>query len=362
MTSSKLTEIRVLSFCDNTSSGNISSLLKHIDCVRLEEAGISQAITRPADFLDKTFWSDLSVERYDVVLIPFTSFELDELKCHLNEKTNSHKRYGSLWSWLPAAVVAVLKDDSIHGVVTAAHLDFDGMLARPFHVQHLERMLRGAISRNVQKRHLVKRYKKLQKLFRKVNHSRRHLRDKVDFLCRDLVQSNVDLTSTLSGLRRAYNFQSDLTGEFDMRFMLHKALRQIKNQVSDSNVAVYLRNSGQIDAHIVSCWQDEPSEIEILENQFKETVIPQAVQTGQTVIVADGSQWRDVSPQHRQALSGLSLMAIPVGLDGDLLGVLIVYRHAEDKLSAANLNAISPYIGPFSRAIEALQRLEELMI
>ncbi len=362
MTISNKSDIKILSFCDNTSFNDLWSSLNEIDCIWLDETYVTHAPAQPLDLLSDKFWASFNLDLYDVVLLPFTSNELGELKEHLAENPKATNKPENLWSWLPVAVIGVLEDDSIHDAVIAAQLDFDGILARPFHLQHLERMLRSAMKRNKQKRQLTARYKKLQGLFRRVSNSRRHLRDKVDFLCRDLVQSNVDLTTTLSGLRRAYDFQSELTGEFDMRFMLHKALRQIKEQVSDSNAAIYLCNSRQIDAHIVSCWQDNPVDTETLESQFIETVVPQAIQTGQSFIVPDASQWQDVSPKHRSELTGLSIIGTPIALDNELFGVLCVYRHSDNKLTQNELNAIQPYIAPFSRAIEALQRLEELLI
>jgi hypothetical protein len=315
---------------------------------------------RPDLIVEPSFWEKLPVDKNDAVLLPLSQDDLTQLQ-RLYRQRSTGRYVGGFWSHLPAAMVAVLTDDSIADAVTAAQLDFDGIMARPFHQEQCMALLRNAVERGKRRRYLANRFDKLQQLFRQANRNRHHLRNKVDLLCRDLVQSNVDLASTLQTLCKAYDFQSDITGEFDMRFMLHKALRQIKDQLEQSNAAIYLCRSGEFDAHIVGPWYDGPGQTAELETLFADTIVPAALDSRSCITIPDAAEWSDISDSYRQQLAGLSLMALPVTKEQELLAVIVLYRDCISPFTSADKDSVTPLLTPFAQAIESLQRLEHLL-
>jgi len=197
---------------------------------------------------------------------------------------------------------------------------------------------------------------------RQANRNRHYLRDKVDLLCKDLVQSNVKLAGTLQGLRKAYDFQSDLTGEFDLRLMLNKALCQIKGSINDANAAMYIADKDLFEAHIVGSWYDQANNVQSLENTFKKTLIPQ-VMARQDIVFAHGNcPWDDISPEQKKILNDLAILAIPVKYDQQILGIIVIYRHRQNPFTQEDHTAIVPLLAPFARATEALYRLEKLLV
>jgi len=256
------------------------------------------------------------------------------------------------------ALVAVLSDGSIHEAVRAARLDFDGIIALPVQAEHLEEIILSALARRRRKLKIARRYGRMRKLCRHINRSRRQLREKVDIICRDLVRSNQQLTHTLQRMNRAYDLQDELMGEFDMSYMLHKALRQIKQQLPQSSTLIYLAASGEIEAHISGSWYDSKYDIAQIEETAKATIIEKVIETRQPVLVADGGKWLEIPEAQRELLAGLSLLALPVTEEGEFLAVLVIYRPAQPPLSQKEKQDMLALIGPLARAIFSIQKLQ----
>ncbi len=206
------------------------------------------------------------------------------------------------------------------------------------------------------------RYDKIRRLCRQVNRKRRHLQEKVNLLCQDLVHSNLQFTETLHTLQRAYEFQSDLMGEFDGRYLLYKALRELKSGLPESNAAIYLCRSGNFEAHLTGPWYDHPEDIREMETLLTATVIRRMVETGQSYLVNDVETWQDISSEHRQGLRGLALMALPIEFEGELLGVLVFYRRNDRGFCCRDKALLERLMPPLGRAIASVQKLEHLII
>lgn len=355
-------KIRVLSFLTGDHEKNFRRQICDYKTIEYHKAKNPWASFDCSQLIDKAFWTASDADKADLVLLPMTGNDLTQLEELSALNKPSSPATLSAWEWLETAVVAVLVEDSLQDAVAAAQLDFDGIIAQPFLPEPISYQITEAIQRSQRRYRLSHRYNKLQRLLRTVNRNRRHLRNKVDLLCRDLVQSNVDLTGTLQDLQKAYTFQSELTGEFDMRFMLNKGLCQIKNLVDDSSAAIYICHSDNFDAHVVSSWYDQPDDINELEKLFSETVVEHIVQSRQHLLVADGGNWQYVSSPHRKMLAGLTVMAFPIIIDSELSAIMVLYRNADKPFQDRDKNAVAPLLLPFGRAIEAVQKLQHSLL
>jgi GAF domain-containing protein len=206
------------------------------------------------------------------------------------------------------------------------------------------------------------RYERMRQLLKVTNHRRRRLRDKVDLLCKDLVHSNQQFTDTLHGLRRAYDFQSRLTGEFDLRYLLYKALREMKSDLSDASAAIYLCDCDEFTAHLASAWFEEGSDIVELEELFRETLVPQALDKQRPLLVPDGAKWQSIPTPRRERLRGISLMALPVIFTDEPIGVVIFYRPMDRPFTEADRNPLLPLLKPLAQAITSVRKLQGLIL
>lgn len=207
-----------------------------------------------------------------------------------------------------------------------------------------------------------RRYEKIRRLCRQLNRNRRILRDKVDLLCADLVQSNVALTQTVNDLRGAFEFQSELTGEFDLHYMLYKALRLIRHKVYESSAAVYLVGEGGFSAHLTSAWYNDPADISDLEQCFLQGIIPMVVHAQRYILLAEASQWLGIEGTIRQKLAGLSLLAVPIFEQDQLQGVLVLYRDAQRPLAQNDRRTVEPLLGPLARSTSSVRKLQQTLV
>jgi hypothetical protein len=295
----------------------------------------------------------------DIVLLPTTSCDLTHWCEQVGERTfGPFTRSGDLSQKQPA-VIAVLCDDSVHDAVRAAQLDFDGILAAPFNAELVEQGLAHATALRDRRMRLISRHNKLRGLCRNINVKRRHLRQKVDLLCQDLVKSNGELNHRVEKLRSAYDFQSSLSGQFDLHYMLNKALQQIKNQFAESSAAIYLCETGLFEAHLAGSWYDDPRDIADLEASFSETAVAKIFSGAPSVLVEDAGEWPAINAQLRHNMLGLSLLALPVTTQSGMAGVIILYRSAGKPFAPSDRITIAPYLPPLGQSIESLLKLQQ---
>ena len=209
---------------------------------------------------------------------------------------------------------------------------------------------------------IQQRYSKIRRICREANRKRRHLRDKVDLLCHDLVHSNMQFTETLHGLQRAYEFQSSLMGEFDGRYLLYKALRELKSGLPESNAAIYLCRRNQFEAHLTGPGCEELIDVPEIEALLTTTVVRQTMDTGQSFLYNDIDAWQEISPQHRKGLHGLALMALPIEFEDELLGILVFYRSKERGFCCKDKALLERLMLPLAQAIASVQKLEHLLV
>lgn len=307
---------------------------------------------------DSNFWSLAPVDCFDVILVQADSEDLRRLTA---TGTIGHEAgLARRWSSVPAAVVAVLKDGELQAAIQAAMLDFDGILACPYDIETLNQTLPLAVQRHRDRSYLAHRYGKLRRVCREVNRRRRNLRQKVDLLCSDLVGSNQDLTETLRRLRDAYGFQNNLMGEFDMHCMLHKALLQISGKVGGCNSTFYSCISGQFEAHISSNDEEDFFDITGIEDVLAKTIVDEAMVTKGSVFAENGGVWESDAHEEVNLLEGMSLLACPISVDGELVGVMVLYRRGK-AFDKKDLSQVETFLSPFGRVLATLTKLSSIV-
>ena len=353
--------IEVLSLLDGDLEASLRGELIGWSGVNYLRAEIPTDGVGVKDLLSNTFWSQLPRDAADVILVGLGRTELSDLRGML--ASGSHRSGVGVWPWtrLSAAVVAVLSGVSLRDVESAGQLEFDGVLSVPFEREVIRERLEAARRRCGRRRYLMERYGKVRQLCRAVNRKRRHLRDKVDLLCRDLVNSNVQFAGTLRGLQRVYDFQSQLTGEYDLRYLLYKALRELRAETPDSSGAIYLCSSDNFEAHVAGVWYEDGSDIAEIEELFRATVVKKVIKTGDSLLVSEAGGWEEISVPQRSMLSGLTMLSLPVSYEGELLGVVVMYRQSSMVFSVRDRVLLEQMMWPFGQAIEAAQKLEHLV-
>lgn len=312
------------------------------------------------DITTLSFWKKMSRINPDAILLPLSSLDIQELKNKYDENTNMFDSHRP-WQYINSAVIVYLTGDNIHDAVIAAQLDFDGILTEPFAGDHVLKVIQNAIERKTQKNKLNARYHRLQRVIKAINQNRHILQSKVDLLCNDLVQNNRDIAGKMREMSNAYDFQKSLTGEFDLKYMLHKALKHIADNHPNTNAAIYLCDTDKIEIMMMDSWFDGEITPQQLENCLKNSIIPATIAKNDTVIVNKAGEYCKFPGQCCQYLSGLSICGIPIRHSVHNEGILIFYRSETNPFTLDEIEQLSPIITPMSRSIEALLNLQDML-
>jgi transcriptional regulator with GAF, ATPase, and Fis domain len=202
----------------------------------------------------------------------------------------------------------------------------------------------------------IRRYETLRRICRLLNQNRRQMRQKIDLLCGDLVDSNKQLTESLQQLRRAYHFQSGLIGQYDLHYLLCCSLQQIRQELPDSGAAVYLCQSSAFEAHLTRSGNsdDDPDQIEA---DLYLTTIRSILRNGQPKIIANINRL-STPVSTNGAFQELSVLGLPLADGSELIGAMIFYREVNSEYKHEDRRKIQPYLPPLSRAIAGLAKLE----
>jgi len=356
----EITKIRILSLLDGDLEDTFRTFATSVVGLDYDSTNKSaqggEACRREDDF-----WSGLDLSGYDVVLLGIARADMERLRHYQAEKDGEDNTAEPGWRKVSAAVVAVHVGGTVQDVELLAQMEFDGILSVPLDEQVVRERLKSAVRRCEQREQLQQRYSKVRQFCQDVNRKRRNLRDKVDLLCKDMIDSNMRFTDTLRTLQRIYDFQSNLTGEFDPRYLLYKALREIKAELTDSSAAMYLCRSGKFEAHVAGAWYEQSEDIAEIEDSLERTVVPEALEKGQSVLVSDVQMWDQISADQRKLLSGLSILAMPVKSDSEILGVTVVYRSMKQGLSSKDVEHLVPLMKPLAQALAAAHKVEHLI-
>ncbi|OQA00750.1 MAG: hypothetical protein BWY71_00635 [Planctomycetes bacterium ADurb.Bin412] len=306
---------------------------------------------------DLQFWSALPLETADVVFLSLPAATISEL-CEMPEGIEAFRQVRNSLPGEGAAVVGVLSDCRPGDIVQAHLLGLEGLLAHPFEGETVRRVVEQALVKNQQRRKQIIRQDKVRQLCRDLNHKRRQLRHKVDILCRDLVHSNQFLTHSVQELQRLCDFQNGLAGEFDLGYMLHKALKMIQHQIPESSTAFYLAAEKRFEAHLSGLWYDRADDIEELEKLFSETLVRTVSARQRRWLIPEAERCAELTGKQKKLLAGLSLLALPVLVEGELLGILIVYRHAREPLREGDMQRLEMYVPPLGRAVRSTYILQ----
>ena len=358
MTDQNNKTINILSLLNGDLAGGFGNLISADSTFTLTE---DECIFDTDDLRSPVFWDHVGNKKQDAIIVPLSSRELEELKDNIDvDETNMFDSHRP-WQYVNAAVIVALSGDNIHDAVFAAQMDFDGIVAEPFVDGHLQTIIKDAIDRKNQKNKLNARYNRLQRVLKVINQNRHILQSKVDLLCNDLVQSNRDMAGRMKEISKAYDFQKNLTGEFDLKYMLQKALQQITGKKKHTNAAVYLCETDKIEVMLMDSWFDGELTPQQLESCLKNSIIPVTIEAGDSLIINNAGEFKCFPEKCCSNLKGLSMCSVPLSHNDHIEGILILYRSDSMPFESTILDELTPIIAPLSRSIEGLLKLQEML-
>ena len=195
------------------------------------------------------------------------------------------------------------------------------------------------------------RYKRLRLLISKLNKERKNQAKKIDILCNDLIAAQRDFIRRLDTVSFTANFYESIVGVNDLNNLLDTAGKLIKEEISDTNVAFFLRQQESFELHMFE--NDQPITLgkQRLENCFTSELVDNICKSNKICTLNDmfamGLEGNLVS------LNKISAVTVPLGRLGLSLGFILIYRSSQNKLTADELNNITAVTFGLCRAVES---------
>jgi hypothetical protein len=197
--------------------------------------------------------------------------------------------------------------------------------------------------------HHKQRYRRLRLLISKLNKERKKQAKKIDILCNDLIAAQRDFIKRLSTISFAANFYETITGTTELSSLILTASKLIKDETADANVTFFLRQADNFELHIFESTQPILLEKQGLENCFTPEVVEAICKSNKICTLDD--MFAMGLQGNLTRLSEISAATIPLSRHGPSLGFILIYRPAQNKLTADELNNIAAISPGLSRAI-----------
>jgi hypothetical protein len=199
-----------------------------------------------------------------------------------------------------------------------------------------------------------KRYKRLRVLIHRVNKERKKQAKKIDILCNDFIAAQKDFIKRLDAISFTANFYESIVGTGDLNELLYTAGKLIQEEIADSNVAFFLRQTEGFKLHIFE-GNGETGEQQHIENFFTAELVDNICKSNKPCALnslpAMGLEG------NLGLLNKISAVTIPLSHLGSSLGFILIYRSVQNKLTESELNNICAVTRGLSQAIASCQTL-----
>ena len=200
-----------------------------------------------------------------------------------------------------------------------------------------------------------KRYDRLRLLIRRLNTERRKQAKKTDILCNDLIAAQKDFIKKLDTISFTANFYESIVGITDLSDLLYNVGSLIKSEISDVNIAFFLRRAESFELHMFESNQPITLGKQNIENCFTAELVDNICKSNKLCTLEDMfAMGLQSSPS---MLNKISACTIPIRQAGSSLGFIFIYRSLPNKLTVAELNNIAAVTTGLSRAIASCQVL-----
>jgi hypothetical protein len=199
------------------------------------------------------------------------------------------------------------------------------------------------------------RYRRLRLLISKLNKERKKQTKKIDILCNDLIAAQRDFIKRLDAISFTANFYEAIAGITELSSLILLASKLIKDETADANVAFFLRQADNFELHIFESTQPILLEKQGPENCFTPEVVDNICKSNKICTLDD--MFAMGLQGNLTRLNEISAATIPLSQTGPSLGFILIYRSAQNKLTAEELNNITAISPGLSRAIASCRVL-----
>jgi len=194
------------------------------------------------------------------------------------------------------------------------------------------------------------RNKRLRLIVKKLNKQRKRQATKVDILCNDIVGAQREFLRRLDAISFTARFYKGLLGAADLRTLIVRATRLIREELPGTAVVFFLRQGGGCESHAIAEDLASKSDGVRLEEHFTPELAATVCKSNRPCTMED--LFGMGLDGNRKALNGLSAATVPLNDLGRSLGFVLLSRPVEQPLDGHDLERTSLIVCGLSQAIQ----------
>jgi hypothetical protein len=195
------------------------------------------------------------------------------------------------------------------------------------------------------------RHKRLRLLLKRLNKERKTQAQKIDILCNDLVGAHRQFINKLNSVSFKAAFYESIISVNNINDLLYRTSKSIEQLLPRTNTAFFLRQQEGFKMYLFESKKPISLNKKSLENYFSDEIVENICKTNRICSIEDMlTMGFETNPT---ILNRLSAFTIPLGRFGPSQGFILIYRPAEIKLTATDLDKVCAITTGLSTAIKS---------
>jgi hypothetical protein len=195
----------------------------------------------------------------------------------------------------------------------------------------------------------VERHKRLRLLVKTLNRERKQQAHKIDILCRDLIAAQREFMRKLSHVGFAAHFYKDLLGTGDLRGVLTRAGRLLREELPGAEITFFLRHTDGCEKHMVEGNKELNLAVLRLHDCFTPELLDSVCKSNR-VCTTDDLCGMGLAANPAD-LAALSVATVPLNDLGRSLGFVLICRAAPNGLPQEEVEKLGLITCGLARAI-----------
>lgn len=200
---------------------------------------------------------------------------------------------------------------------------------------------------------------RIRSLVHELNKARKKQAAKIDILCNDIIDAQRSFVAQLQGYSFALDFYEQIVGQTDITKLVYAAAEKLMLSIKGASVAVFLIDceAEGFELHIASENRAIDFEAGRLEACFNRSLAESICRFNRIANIEDmigmGLE------TDLQILNKISAAAVPLCHQGPPAGFVLVYREAENPITAAEVNQLASVSPGLTRSIRACREFSQ---
>jgi len=220
------------------------------------------------------------------------------------------------------------------------------LLVRPLSLPEVGERVICAMSRHRLLQRDRTRLTRLRRVCKKLNRAREEISQQVDILCQDLVSAYQELATQMQQVAQTSDYASLMRQELDLEQLLRKTLEYLLEKVGPTNAAIFLPaniDEFSLGGYVNYDWTAQSPDM--LLQHLADVVTPKIAELDTALHLTDAAALHELIGEDSIYLDGCHFVATPCRADGEILGVMMLFRDESEPFDPQALE-ICDSIGP----------------